>query len=531
VLAVVLGSALRAWQLSAQVVADDEWHGLKAALTRSTGWILTHFGRADHSIPLAVFEKILLGTIGVSEVTIRLPSLVAGVAFLALCPSLLPGTVDRATRWVFAWLMALSPLHVYFSRYARPYSVALLCAFAGILAFVRWWDTGARPFAALYVVCAVLGSYHHVTVIPALAAPVLGVLPGSLRGGGSTGPRGKALALVAGAAALGVAATLGPPLWIDWATLAARTARDQVTWATLIDAGGLFLGTREPLALFALAPVAAYGMLVLWRLAPTLAGSLLLACAAALTLSFVTRPHLIQLPFVLARYTIVLLPVALLCLAVATRRFDAALAGLFPRWPAGLAGVTLCGLITAVGPLRDIYYWPNNWTNHGLFQYAYDPTSRYSYAPRLTSRPPSPFYTWLSRYAHGDLLLLEAPWYLQWHCNAYPVYQRVHRQRTVIGLSQLESAHAPGITVLTTPGIRLSTFVDLSDPEAVCRRGVDYAILHTDLQREMAPEEPAMSIAPWIELYRRRYGPAVYRDATVVVFAVNGTSPSCRGRP
>ena len=153
-LAVAAGAAVRLDQIADQIPADDEWHALHAVSTQGYGRIFTHFGASDYSIPLALWDKLLSGTIGLSELGMRAPVLLAGIASLVALPLLLRAHVGRKASLVFAWLFAISPLHVYYSRYARPYGVAFLLASVAAIAFERWRSGGGRRWAVAYVASA-----------------------------------------------------------------------------------------------------------------------------------------------------------------------------------------------------------------------------------------------------------------------------------------------------------------------------------------------------------------------------------------
>jgi hypothetical protein len=91
----------------------------------------------------------------------------------------------------------------------------------------------------------------------------------------------------------------------------------------------------------------------------------------------------------------------------------------------------------------------------------------------------------------------------------------------LIGLTRDAHPYAPGPSILERPGIRLESFIDASDPAMACRRGVDYAIFHKDLQTEMARgEAPALDVGPFMAIYRSLTGPAVYEDRGVIVFGM-----------
>ena len=96
--AVVVGAAIRLDQIREQIVLDDEWHALHAILRFGYGRILTHFGWTDVCIPLAVFDKVVADTVGLSEMWMRLPVLLAGIASLLVLPLMLRAWLDRAAK-------------------------------------------------------------------------------------------------------------------------------------------------------------------------------------------------------------------------------------------------------------------------------------------------------------------------------------------------------------------------------------------------------------------------------------------------
>jgi hypothetical protein len=503
-------------------VADDEWHGLMAVL-RGYGWILTHFGEADHSIGLAVLERTLFATVGLSEATLRLPTLLVSVATLVLLPVLLPRAVDWWARSAFAWLLALAPMHIYFSRYARPYAMTILFVSVGIIAFARWWDEGSTKWGWVFAACAFLGACFHLTALPALAAPVL--CAWGARATGWWVPVGSAssygLTRVSLAGAIAVAIAIGPPLWFDFAALRLKAQAGIVDADTLRSAVGLYTGATSGWMMLGLSLGAAIGLVALWRQGPRLAACLVAAVALSLGTTLMTRPAYVQVPMVFARYNSILLPVVLLALAVALSQVDEWVSGRIRLMRRGLLSALVTAVVVLTGPLPSVCYNPNNWTNHAIFQYTYDPGSKYAYGPALKPVKMPSFYESLSRHRPGDLLIMEAPWYLAWHYNLQPFYQQVHRQRTVIGLVDGQYPYSPSREFLSIPGVRLKLFVDPEDQQALCRLGVDYAVFHGDLRTEMARgEAPAIDVTGWVELYRRRYGRPVFTDEKITVFAV-----------
>ena len=102
-LALAVGAFLRLDQVVAQVLVGDEWHPVHQLTYYSPRHIISSFGNADYSIPLVLFYWLQMKWHGVSELTLRLPMIVAGVLTLIALPMGLPKWfVGRTTHSVDA---------------------------------------------------------------------------------------------------------------------------------------------------------------------------------------------------------------------------------------------------------------------------------------------------------------------------------------------------------------------------------------------------------------------------------------------
>lgn len=107
-----------------------------------------------------------------SDAWMRLPSAVAGVAAVALT-WVLTRTMGWRVGLVATWLMALSPLHVMYSRIARAYSLACLLALASNLALL-WMIRSRRAVAVVaYVVATALMIYSNLVAVSIWAAQII----------------------------------------------------------------------------------------------------------------------------------------------------------------------------------------------------------------------------------------------------------------------------------------------------------------------------------------------------------------------
>jgi hypothetical protein len=147
--AAVIGALLRLYLISDQLLWDDEWHGINVAFSQTLGYIVTHFHADDNCIPLSIYFKLMLDSIGLDEILIRLPSIAAGLLVLVSFGFIARRILHEKPAIVFVCMIATSPLLVYYSRVARPYGIVVLLGFVGVSAFYLWMTEGIPSFAAV----------------------------------------------------------------------------------------------------------------------------------------------------------------------------------------------------------------------------------------------------------------------------------------------------------------------------------------------------------------------------------------------
>jgi len=85
VMAFAVGAFLRSYLLGGQVLIDDELHCIYYAIGKSPGWLLTHFSIPGATcIPLNFYTWALGASVGWTEILLRLPSWLCGIACLVL---------------------------------------------------------------------------------------------------------------------------------------------------------------------------------------------------------------------------------------------------------------------------------------------------------------------------------------------------------------------------------------------------------------------------------------------------------------
>jgi len=239
--AVIAGAFLRISQLRSQMLVDDEWHAVRMLIHADMTGIASHFGLADHCIPLTLYYRWLYDRAMLSEWSMHLPLLIAGVALLLAAPWLLRSKLALSTRAIWTGLLAISPSLVYFSRTARPYAVLALCGVIAFVAFRNWRERhgDGRVWACMYVVATFIAGWSHLLSLVFTLWPFAYYGMGDLRACIDRGTRMQALRSLRQLVVLGflvsapLALALGPPLLNDWGAMAAKAGANSATLESL----------------------------------------------------------------------------------------------------------------------------------------------------------------------------------------------------------------------------------------------------------------------------------------------------------
>jgi len=450
--ALAAGIHLRLRGLGELPLFGDEHHTL-TAVEAGYGTLLTTFDAYGSHVALPLLQRLSLDLFGPGLWSFRLVGLVPGILTLLLAYPLLRDGVGPSAATLATWLLALSPIHVYYTRFARGYALVVL------LALVLGWllrrllaGKGSRAaWAGLVLVAALLPWVHlsSVGLVVGLGCAGLGC---ALR-------VSRALALrLAGALAL--AATLTFLLLLP----VLAQVRDYARGLSEEDASLLTLGVPTLLAGGRSAGLAGLALLGLScfctrREHPSsfwLGGAALLGPLALLV---ATRPP--GLEYAWARYLLGALPFALVLVAHA-------FLFLLRRLPGGETGGlglgALLGLLVFLGgplcgrnaqgsfsntylALHELPAFDRPYRDSGFYRQLADDAG----ATRLVEVPPIP--------TRAVLL--------------YRNLQQLHGKRVCLGW------------IGTDPlprAIRGSTYLPLLELSA---RDADYVVLHRNLRREV----------------------------------------------
>jgi hypothetical protein len=515
------GAWLRYYQLDLQILVEDEWHAVHKILRSGFADIYQSFGRSDHSIPLTLYDRWLMLHGGLTEWTMRMPMLVAGIALLAVAPLLVRGSTDRTTRALWVGLLAVSPLLVYFSKIARPYSITVLAVVIAVVAVRRWWREDRAGWAAAYVAGACAAAWLHPVTLACTLLPLayFGVVAIRAALQRDRHPLKRWAGLAAVLLAL-LAVTLGPPLIHDWDAMAAKTGEHAITVESLYRTCLMLAGTGSPPVLLAVAALGTYGVVALWLRDRELVRFFALLIGGYWLLLALSRATWIEHPLVQARYLMIVLPFLLFAVAEGAM----VLARAVPwRGTVPAAIVALPLLLLALGPLPRSFYYPNQFLGHARFQYDYDDAKN----PYVTLAPKQKFpafYDELAKLPPASITLIEAPWNLESEFNPLPFYQERHRQRVKIGMvNGVCGERTFGEYPESVRGLRMRHVAHLSALLNGKRYGADYLVVHK------TPWTIAPGVLPtqWpdvehcLPLITARLGPPAFSDDQIAVFALS----------
>lgn len=557
--AFLTGTIARCYMILDQVPLDDVWHGLEMAADRPLSYLATHSGLGATSIPLNMYCRLLLETVGWSELGLRLPSLAAGLAGLLLLPLLVRRALGNRVALTFAFLLAISPFLVFYSRVCRPYSVYLLASFLGAWACYFWVARRNRFAAGVYIVSSVVAIYFFVLGVVVVLAPLAFVMLAKLKDrftrSASRLPNWIELAVV-GALIGGLAGALLLPdlLQSETPNPGFVIGRGKLSVGTLYGFAAMMAGTPNAALTWLFVLLTIVGAILLCTAMPLIGGMFMSIVVVNLGVVFVLNPKGSEVAIVFTRFAIIVLPIAFLCVARALDRLCVWLPSMSPPRLRRLSGhlgtllaVAMLAALLLAGPLPRIYAGPNNFTNHSAFQQAYEPLdwARYytpamfpQYPYRLTAENISPAYTRIAREPDATAIV-EYPMMVGDHFNPHFYFQHFHKKRVIVGYCSdfiLPFVKSVGfvygnhlaceiLSRVREPGqLRFRNMINIMDTEALRASPAKYVLVHKNLETEVernesqgGPLRPVMIVA---EMLTKSLGRPIFEDEHVILFPI-----------
>jgi hypothetical protein len=586
--ALAVAAFLRLYMLSSQVFMDDEWHSLRTIADNGFSYwntVAQFDPRNNTSVLLNLYGLFLYDNFGWTEWAFRLPVLLAGLLVVVLLPLLLrPVFGDRASLTA-AFLLAISPFLVFYSRFYRAYEFVVLLGFAALLLAHRWLTTGQRRWGVAYFVAAVLAVYFHLLAAIAVFSPLAAALGMALTrrspGGHATirvevaSPPQERLVvpprtilIVASCLIVCLIPLAIPLLRADESLPWVKGALSPSAFVRILT---LVSGTSNVVLSLLFLALWVAGHVWLGRHKPVLSWIFLCTLYAYVLAVFVARPAGCDEGRILLRYAIVVVPIALSTVSLALDRFLQTPWGRnIGRWGAGGVCVVFVTCLGAVGPLWRVYAPPNNFTNHAAFQGAYSPLTwecsdapprREYFGPSIEQTQVPEFYRRLS--AMKDVAtIIEHPFDICNFNDQLYYYQHFHKKRVLVGycvdpaqndytndLSPDEVKDGFDTTGVYLDGIfyyvpdrsrlHFQNIVDLADANAIASSGADVLVLHKSATVMTTASQNRTGqchvFYHFVEAYRRhfeaQFGPPLYEDDALLCFRIGASRSSAAAVP
>lgn len=517
-----LGIGLRVWQLPLQLLADDEWHAIHKLLTSDTWGIFTSFGHADHSIPLTLYYYWLSHVTPLTENSLRLPMLLAGIITPFCIPYLARDFLSRQERGIVFITLSLSPILIYFSRTARPYAISTVLAAAAVLTFSKWTKEFKLKYAATYLVCTSLSAWLQpvtltLTLTPFLFYGIKSIYLICAR---------RETTLLWHVLILGIMQVvallllLGPPILFNLSDISGKTGIDAPTLYSTAEALKLLTGSSHTWFLLVFFGITTYGFFRLLRKEKELSLLLISCCSLSFIAISLSGATWIQHALVTARYY---LP-ALLLISIFFSVGSQGIIGHITTqnlYQLLIIGALPIALIIS-GPIpRQYNHSINQFTGHMGYQFDYDWKNN-EYNKLLTQIELSKLYSTLGEYPEKTLKIVVAPWLMEWHYNTWYLDQLTHKQIITAGFltgfcgGNFRGEYPKGNkTISLNNAMHVSTLIK----EGATSLPYDYFIYHKNVSRGKRDLDIYHEC---LDKIRIKFGRPFYEDQQLIAYKLKG---------
>lgn len=462
---VMAGLGLRLWNLRNQVMGGDELHLVRSILARSLPEILTTYPPVDTSIPITALYRLLLEWgFHLSEIDFRLPSLLCGCLALMALPWAFAHRLERPVVLMYAWLGAISPGLVLYSRIARSYLPMVLCGFGAVMAFEAWWRTRAWKWAVLYIGLGALAVWIHLGAAPFVTAPFLFAAGDWIVRREERWKRLRDLMIVGVGLTLAFAAFLLPARESLLRLIALKHREQRIPAHAIWNVLRLEAGTPSATIAILFWIAALAGLILLVRDHPRLGAFTATVAAGHIAGIRLLSPLGVSSPLILNRYLLPVLPFILLWVANGLGRLWNRKAAGCAGWAAQRYAVRIFILFLFwTGPFLSPGFRDSSFMHHNDFVGFWAPRAT------LPDRLVPEVYRHLPR---GPVV--EYPWPSAWELGrVFYIHQRIHDRRVMVASTEFPRH----------PQIRFRNAVS-PDPQAVLASPARTLVVHVRLPWE-----------------------------------------------
>ena len=152
---VLIGATLRLWLLG----RDDFWTDEMATIQYASSLTTTY--RDTHPPLYYLLMYTWLLAVPANEVSLRLPSVIMGIASIVFIYRFAAALFDRPTGLFSAILLALSPMQIHYSQEARMYALLTLSALLSSWSLLGFMRHPTMSRAILYLISTTVLAYSH----------------------------------------------------------------------------------------------------------------------------------------------------------------------------------------------------------------------------------------------------------------------------------------------------------------------------------------------------------------------------------
>lgn len=532
----IIGAFLRFYQLGGQIIGDDEWHAINIASRSSYTYILTHFHMEDNCIPLTLMDKLLIDSIGLNELSLHLVQAVVGVLIIIVFPILAERIIGKHISAVFALLLAVLPLLVYYSRFARPYIFVVFLSFPALISFYYWLETKNKWYLTTYILGSILCSYFSPVSIPSLVAPLLFsfylAVFGRNTGEGNPSKLSvsyKEILLVSVILCAGILIWLLPAV-SSLGAITSKAGEGSIQMSTLTNVLKMFSGFGNSWIALCVMISFCMGLIYQYKINRHFLFFMVTIILVQFLAISLINPYRIELSHVFSRYNISCLPLYLMVVSIGVwSGIHTASAKLLrptqsKKIATLLSVILFVSLYLSSSPIRTTYASINNFSNHDDFQYGYNSIV---YKNNMQEELVSGFYRNLGKESVSTSII-EFPYVIWWSGNYFHLYQQLHRKKVLIGFWE------PYYLIpqfITAEHVTLRNFINIGAPDSLISSGAKYLVIHRDMAwerkniksiYETGNEIDKKTIDKSPNIFEDRYGPLSRKMANDVIIHLRG---------
>ena len=160
---VVVGVFLRCFNIQQSLWWDEIWSTMEYVTASSWWYTVSQLGFYFNNHPLySILCRIFIAVLGVSEFSVRLPSVIMGVASLPVLYSMARPLTGAVPALLGVFLLSISAFHIDHSSEARGYAGMMFFGLLASLFFFRALKNGTQRNWIFFILCTFLGFYCHV---------------------------------------------------------------------------------------------------------------------------------------------------------------------------------------------------------------------------------------------------------------------------------------------------------------------------------------------------------------------------------